>query len=247
MKIQTINVVVLVAGLVMAAGFVHGAQAAETKSSPKAVLELFTSEGCSSCPPADALLTSLGKQSDVIALSYHVDYWDYIGWTDTFGTETNSDRQRGYSRAWGGKQIYTPQLVVNGAKGVVGSRKNEVQDAMGSAKLPLGVTLNPNVDMLEVSIDGQAGLPEATVWLVTYIDKAQVLVERGENKGKNIEYTNIVTGHQVLGMWDPVAGAHLKLPLDQVLGQKSNGAVILVQQSKNGLPGPILGAASYLR
>jgi hypothetical protein len=85
------------------------------------------------------------------------------------------------------------------------------------------------------------------VWLVTYIEKAQVAVERGENSGKKIDYSNVVTGQQVLGMWEPVGGAHLKLPIDQVLSGTSNGAVILVQQNKNGLPGPILGAASYLR
>ncbi|HEV7719191.1 MAG TPA: DUF1223 domain-containing protein [Arsenicitalea sp.] len=223
------------------------AQAGETKSGPKAVLELFTSEGCSSCPPADALLKTLGTRPDVIALAYHVDYWDYIGWTDTFGSQTYSDRQRAYSTAWGGNHIYTPQMVVNGSKGVVGSRENDVRAALGTAQLPLPVALVASDNMLEVNIDGRAGLPEATVWLVTYIEKAQVAVERGENSGKKIDYSNVVTGQQVLGMWEPASGAHLKLPLDQVLSGTSNGAVILVQQHKNGLPGPILGAASYQR
>jgi hypothetical protein len=246
MKIWT-NIAGICAGTTVLAALAVSAQAGETKSGPKAVVELFTSEGCASCPPADALLTTLAGRPDVIALAYHVDYWDYIGWTDTFGSQTYSDRQRAYSTAWGGNHIYTPQLVINGTRGVVGSRENEVQAALGQAQLPLPVAVTAGSHMLEVNIEPKPGLPEATVWLVTYIDKAQVLVERGENSGKKIDYSSVVTGQQVLGMWEPDKGTHLKLPLDQVLSGSSNGAVILVQQNKNGLPGPILGAASYLR
>src|SRR5215217_5623425 len=102
---------------------------------PKAVVELFTSQGCSSCPPADALLTALADREDVVALAYHVDYWDYVGWKDTFAQEAYSDRQRAYAKSWGSSRIYTPQIVVNGAKAVVGSRRNEVQDAVDQAAL----------------------------------------------------------------------------------------------------------------
>ena len=109
---------------------------AETRLRPKAVVELFTSQGCSSCPPADALLTSLADQEDVVALAYHVDYWDYVGWKDTFGEADFSDRQRAYAQSWGSSRIYTPQMVINGVKGVVGSRRGEVHGELDRASLP---------------------------------------------------------------------------------------------------------------
>ena len=118
---------------------------------------------------------------------------------------------------------------------------------MHSATLQLPVTLENSGDMLEISIPGRAGLEEAMVWLVSFLDRAEVTIERGENQGKSIAYTQIVTGRQVLGMWEPQGGARLRLPLDEVLGESANGVVILVQQEKNGLPGPILGAASFTR
>lgn len=220
----------------------------DVKINPKAVLELFTSQGCASCPPADALLTQLAQRPDVVALAYHVDYWDYIGWADTFGAKANSDRQRAYATAWNTDSIYTPELVVNGAMGVIGSRKTEIENAVAAGHLPIPVKLTVDAkNMLEVSIDGAAGQSESDVWLVTYIKQANVDVQRGENAGKVLNYSQVVTGRHILGMWDPVTGAHLKLPLDEVLTGPSDGAVILVQSDHNGLPGPIMGAASFVR
>ena len=223
------------------------AVAGEVKANPRAVLELFTSQGCSSCPAADALLKIVEQRPDIIALAYHVDYWDYIGWTDTFDAKAYTDRQRAYAAAWGTNNIYTPQLVINGRKDVVGSRKNDVDGAISEASLSIPVSLKADSDMLDVSIDGKPGEAESAVWLVTYIDRALVTVERGENAGQKLPYTQIVTGRHVLGMWDPMTGAHLKLPISEVLSSPSNGAVILVQGEKNGVPGPIMGAASYLQ
>jgi hypothetical protein len=223
------------------------AAAGETRARPKAVLELFTSQGCSSCPQADALLEQMSQSPDYIALAYHVDYWDYIGWPDTFGAKANSDRQRDYAESWGSSRIFTPQLVVNGVKGVVASRKKEVEGAVGGTGLHLPVSLEAADDMLEVSIDGDDGMEQGVVWLVTFIDRAEVDIERGENKGKRIAYTQIVTGRQAVGMWDPETGAHFKLPLTEVLTDTSNGAVVMVQQERDGLPGRILGAASFTR
>ncbi len=222
--------------------------AGELRQGPKAVLELFTSQGCSSCPEADALLDELGDRQDVVALAYHVDYWDYIGWEDTFGDKQNSQRQRDYAAAWGSSRIFTPQLVVNGECGVVGNKRDKVDAALDAAKLGLEVKLSEaGDDTIDISIAGREGQGEAVVWLVTYRDRAEVEIDRGENQGKKIAYTHIVTGRQVLGMWDPYKGATLKLPLDEVLVDEANGAAILVQQDKDGLPGPILGAASFTR
>jgi hypothetical protein len=218
------------------------------KSDPRAVLELFTSQGCSSCPPADALLKTLAQRPDIVTLAYHVDYWDYIGWTDTFGAKSNSDHQRDYAAAWNSNRIFTPELVVNGMDGLVGSRQPQVDDAIAKAGLVLPVGLaRDDHDMLSVDIAGNPGLKEASVWLITYLRDASVKMDRGENSGKTVDYTHVVTGRQVIGMWDPNAGAHLKLPLDEVLRKGSNGAAILVQEDKQGLPGRVLGAATYER
>jgi hypothetical protein len=225
------------------------ASAGEFRQGPKAVLELFTSQGCSSCPVADALLEEMGKRADVVTLAYHVDYWDYIGWKDTFGDKENSKRQRDYAAAWGSSRIFTPQLVVNGEYGVVGNKRDKVDAALATTAMPLEVKLTPaSDDTVDVEIAGRNdGTADAVVWLVTYRDRAEVDIDRGENQGRKIAYTHIVTGRQVLGMWDPRQGAALKLPLDDVLTGDADGAAILVQQDKDGLPGPILGAASFTR
>jgi hypothetical protein len=220
---------------------------AEVRMNPKAVVELFTSQGCSSCPPADALLTSLAEQPDVVALAYHVDYWDYVGWKDTFGQAEYSDRQRAYAESWGSSRIYTPQMVVNGTKGVVGSRRGEVHGAIDRASLPLPITVTEHGDMLKIAIPADMSLKDAVVCLVTYVDRADVDIERGNNAGKSVVYTQVVTGRQVLGMWECATGANLKLPIPEVLADRSTGIAVIVQQENDGLPGPILGAAAFER
>ena len=218
--------------------------AGEVKTNPKAVLELFTSQGCSSCPPADALLDSFQQRADIITLAYHVDYWDYIGWTDTFGRKENSDLQKAYAASWKSSRIYTPQLIVNGQKGVVGSRDKDVTDALGAATLAVPIEIAVGDKMFDVTVGPGASGTEAAVWLVTFKDHAQVRIDRGENAGRTMDYTQIVTGRQMLGMWDPATGTHLRLPLSELQVEGSNGAAILLQGDKDGLPGPILGAAS---
>lgn len=238
----------VLAALTISFGLALPALAGELKVSPKAVLELFTSQGCSSCPKADAMLEEMGKRDDVVALAYHVDYWDYIGWEDTFGTKENSELQRDYAESWGSSRIFTPQLIVNGKGGMVGSKRDAINSALGGASLPVAVTLSEaDGDTLEVSIPAHEGYRKSMIWLVTYLDRADVAIERGENKGKQIGYTQIVTGRQVLGMWDPASGATLTLPLSEVLTGNANGAAILVQEQRASLPGPILGAAAFTR
>jgi hypothetical protein len=221
-----------------------GAGAGEMRLMPNAVVELFTSQGCSSCPPADALFEELAQRPDLVTLAYHIDYWDYIGWPDSFGSKDNSDRQRAYAERWGSARVFTPQLIVNGAQGVVGSRREEVATAIGEAELPLPVMLSHTTDdMIEITVAAQAGLPDALIWLVTYLDRSDVAIERGENEGETIAYTQIVTGRQLLGMWEPETGTHLKLPIGEVLTEPSNGVAVLVQVEHDGLPGQMLGAA----
>lgn len=236
----------ILAAAVAAALAVFPAAAGEIRTNPRAVVELFTSQGCSSCPKADEKFAELQARGDVIALAWHVDYWDYIGWPDTFGAAANSDRQRAYAQSWGSSRIYTPQLIVNGLKGVVGSREKDVEGALAEARLDLPVTLELKGDMLKVSVAARPGAGAAVVWLVTYKDHASVVIERGENAGKTIDYAQIVTGKQILGAWDGSEGTELKLPVSELSANGSNGAVILVQSENKGLPGPILGAASIL-
>jgi hypothetical protein len=233
------------AGVFLAFGLSLPAQAESLIGQPKAVIELFTSQGCAQCPPADALLTSLAERDDVVALAYHVDYWDYIGWEDTFGDANYSDRQRAYAKSWGSSSIFTPQMVINGEEGVVGSRRDEVQDAVASAQLPLSLSIERHDDMLKVQIPADSGLGDANVWLVRYLDRADVEIDSGENAGKAMVYTQVVTDRQMLGMWEASTGAQIKLPLGELRGDGNGGLVVLVQQERNGLPGPILGAALY--
>jgi hypothetical protein len=234
-----------VLGIAALLPLVSPTSAESTRMRPKAVVELFTSQGCAQCPPADALLTGLAEEGDVVALAYHVDYWDYVGWEDTFGSPEFSDRQRAYAKSWGSSRIYTPQMVVNGAKGVVGSRRGEVHGALDGAVLPLAVEIARDGDALEVSIPPNTSLDDAVVWMVTYLDRADVAIDKGENAGKAMVYTQVVTDRQVLGMWEGATGASLKLPLPEILSDGSTGIAVIVQQEKGGLPGPILGAATY--
>lgn len=234
-----------VLGIVTLAALVYPAGAESMRARPKAVVELFTSQGCASCPPADALLTSLAEEGDVVALAYHVDYWDYVGWEDTFGDADFSDRQRAYAESWGSSRIYTPQMVVNGAKGVIGSRRGEVHEALEGSSLPLAVDISRYGDMLKIAIPPNTALGDAVVWMVTYLDRADVTIEKGENAGKSMVYTQVVTNRQVLGMWEGATGANIKLPIPEVLADDSTGIAVIVQQERNGLPGPILGAAAF--
>lgn len=219
----------------------------ELRYHPVAVLELFTSQGCSSCPPADQLLSQYEMRDDVIALAYHVDYWDYIGWADTFGSAANSDFQRAYAKAQGKRSIYTPQLIINGTQDYVGSRGSEIEKAVAKSQLVLPIALQSHDGMLEVKIDMAADMRRSIVWLVTFKVGAEVKIERGENRGMVMHYSQIVTGRQVLGVWEPETGSHIKLPIADVLGATSDGVAIVVQEDWDGLPGPILGAVSFER
>ncbi|VAW20755.1 hypothetical protein that often co-occurs with aconitase [hydrothermal vent metagenome] len=222
-----------------------GAVGQEKRVKPRAVVELFTSQGCSACPPADEFISELARRDDVVVLSYHVDYWNYIGWKDTFGNKAFSDFQRSYAQSWRKSRVYTPQLVINGIKDMVGSHRSDVENAIASAVLPIDVRLNYEKGVLSVNAGPDPTLPELTVWLVTFLSRAQVDIDNGDNSGKILSYSQIVTGRQVLGMWDPVAGAQIKLPLFDVLKNGSDGVAIVVQYQKDGLPGQIYGAASF--
>ena len=202
------------------------------------VVELFTSQGCSSCPPADRLFGKLAAREDVIALALHVDYWDYIGWKDVFASPGFTKRQKAYAAAAGHRSIYTPQMVVQGAEDVVGNRKMDVADLIRKhqgKRLPVVVDLVRQGDELAISAraDGAAG--PADVYLVRYEPEKSVEIMRGENAGRTLTYHNIVTEWRVLGRWDGQGTYQLRVPVEG-----ARPVVVLVQRAGYG---PILAAA----
>lgn len=170
------------------------------------VVELFTSQGCSSCPPADALLGELAGRDDVIALALHVDYWDYIGWEDTFANPAFSQRQLYYGHAAGSTVVYTPQMVIGGVDHVIGNRAMEVADTITAHR----ASANP-VDMDATATEGgwqvsatwvgEGSAPAMVVQVVTYSPLEQVEIGHGENAGLSAAYHNVVRSWQVVSDW----------------------------------------------
>ena len=205
------------------------------------VVELYTSQGCSSCPPADAFLGELAARDDVIALSLHVDYWDYIGWQDTFASKTTTMRQRAYGRALKSRYIYTPEMIIDGRVDVVGSRRQEVDSLISEAATrPKPVTLR-----FEKANGGQVVVPAgrapaggASVWLAVYDERHDVEVGRGENGGRKLSYHHVVRELERIGSWH---GEELVIPLDlaDAAARGRAGCAVIIQQDRVG---PVLGA-----
>ena len=196
------------------------------------VVELFTSQGCSSCPPANANLIKLSGREDVLALSFAVTYWDRLGWKDSFGQEVFTDRQRIYEPALGQRGPFTPQIVVNGATTAVGNDLTEVEQLIDAAKPLGGPMLSLVPDSVAIS-DGKAPTSGADIWLVRYDpDVVEVRVRRGENTGRTLPHTHVVHDLMRLGTWTgaalslqvPAARAGLR---SAVLVQAMNGGAIL--------------------
>jgi hypothetical protein len=216
---------------------------------PRAVMELFTSQGCSSCPPADKLLGELAERKDVLALSLPVDYWDYLGWKDTLASHDYSERQREYAQSRGDGAVYTPQAVINGSEDLVGSDRAAVETALKQATdkgLSVPITLSSAGDATTVKIGAAAGATpnRGTIWLVMYDRSVTVPIGRGENSGRTITYSNVVRKLRPIAMWKG-AEMTIDLPRSEMDQAKVARCAVLLQAEKpGGLPGPILGAAS---
>ena len=228
------------------AGLVAGLPAA---AEPRAVMELFTSQGCSSCPPADKLLGELAERDDLLALSLPVDYWDYLGWKDTLASHDYSERQREYAQSRGDGEVYTPQAVINGNQNVVGSDRAAVETALKQAAeqgFPVSIGLTTDADAVTVKIGAAAGATpnRGTIWLVMYDRSVSVPIERGENSGRTLIYSNVVRKLRPIAMWRGEAMS-IDLPRSEMNQAKVARCAVLLQSEKpGGLPGPILGAAS---
>lgn len=210
------------------------------------VVELFTSQGCSSCPPADALLMELSSRDDILPLALHVDYWDYIGWKDIFADPHFTERQRAYASAAGHRTIYTPQMIVGGQDHIVGFKPMRLADLITDHKRKLAAS---HLDVSAVRSDGTlsialnttdvrpSDLNDLKVQVVGYRAHENVMIRLGENAGKSIDYANIVTSWMHVGDWDGASPLHLSADL-----ASADPVVVIVQQNLNGLPGEIMAA-----
>jgi hypothetical protein len=221
------------------------------------VIELFTAQGCAACPPADRMLAEMARRPEVIALALHVDYWDYIGWADSFADPEHAERQKRYARSRGLGTIYTPQVVVMGVELLEGFRVGDVQAAVAAhlaapreARLTLtrgadgllhvsGMPVEPPVVIASRSAGLTLGAATALaapppdeahdVQLVRYRPHAQVEITAGENAGLQADYVNIVVSWQSVASWDLTGPLELSLP---VTGEEP--IVVLVQEPRQG-------------
>jgi hypothetical protein len=212
-------------------------QSAHAQTTP-VVVELYTSQGCSSCPPADALMHKLAKREDVIALALHVDYWDYIGWEDAFALPEHADRQRTYARHGGRNSIYTPQIIINGVDSIVGARGMEIADTIMAHKARnTGVSLavRRTGSKLVISAEAKTSPGPMDVMVVRYTPQRDVMITRGENAGRQMSYVNIVENWQHVTNW---SGAEPLLVETAISGDAP--VVVLLQSADQG---PIQAAA----
>jgi hypothetical protein len=211
----------------------------------KAVVELFTSQGCSSCPKADRLLGEFADNPNLIALSLSVDYWDYLGWRDTLAMHVHSARQKGYANQRGARQVYTPQIVVNGVTEAIGNDRGAIDQAIlkadNKSKIAVPVVLKRDGGNVDLEVGAGAG-PAASIWIVSITRKAPVAIERGENRGKTITYHNVVRSWVRVGDWKGSA-VRKSLSIAELAQSGADAAAVIVQSGSLEAPGPIRGAA----
>jgi len=216
---------------------------------PRAVVELFTSQGCSSCPPADKIIGELAKDPNVIALSMPIDYWDYLGWKDTLADSRFSARQKAYSHVRGDRDVYTPQVVVNGSRHLIGSDRGAIDGAIDDTRKVAGVmsvpvTMTQSGKLINVSVAASKGpaLTRGEVWICSISKAVPISIGRGENRGREITYHNVVRNLLKVGDWNGSSGSWT-VPLENISRDGVDAAVVYVQDGSRDKPGPMLGAA----
>ncbi|HZH50744.1 MAG TPA: DUF1223 domain-containing protein [Microvirga sp.] len=238
-RLKTISAAILLAALVQPA----------LADPPRAVVELFTSQGCSSCPPADAVLVELAREPDIVALSFPVHYWDYLGWKDTLAHKMFTERQKAYAHARSDRQVYTPQMIINGTKPCIGSNRDRVEQSIKEvtamqSTLPLDVDVEERNGMVRISVKetATAEMRPADVWVLPVLRTHTVPIERGENQGRTVTYANVVRGMKRVGEWRG-GSARFEVPLDTARGGADGYVVLLQTTTEQAKPGAILGAA----
>jgi hypothetical protein len=217
---------------------------------PRAVVELFTSQGCSSCPPADKIIGDLAKDPSVIALSLPIDYWDYLGWKDTLADSRFSARQKAYSQMRGDRGVYTPQAIINGEVHVVGSDRAGIEDAILDTSrsedvmsVPVSMTLSGR--QLNVSVAAShpgSSANHGEIWICAISKAVPIMIGRGENRGHEVTYHNVVRNLLKVGDWNGTAG-NWSVPLENISRDGVDAAAVYVQDGNRERPGPMLGAA----
>ncbi len=247
MRLRTLTTLLLAAASAAIPMTEPGAQQKATGQIP-CVLELYTSQGCSSCPPADQLLKSYLGRDDVLALSFNVDIWDNLGWKDTLAKPQYTQRQRTYARTRGDGKVYTPQSVVNGVAHAVGSDKSGIDSLIKTTtveRASVQVDLAVRADGDGVSVDvpvwraARSTPVDATLWLVKFTPRVEVQIARGENAGRTIAYHNVVRDFRQVGSWMGEAKS-TRLTREALAGCAPGTCAVLLQQ---GGTGGILGAA----
>jgi hypothetical protein len=215
---------------------------------PRALLELFTSQGCSSCPAADKLLGDLAKDPSLVVVSVPIDYWDYLGWKDTLASAAHSARQRAYARVRGDREVYTPQIVVNGSTHVLGSDRAAIEHAIvqtdrDTAIMSMPVLMSIGGGHLDVKV-GSARNEHigGEVWLCPLTKAVPVEIGRGENHGRTVTYHNVVRRWLKLGDWSGT-DASWSIPVSDIKTNEIDAAAIMVQEGTRDKPGIIVGAA----
>jgi hypothetical protein len=233
-------------GVCAIVAIIRPADAAE----PRAVVELFTSQGCSSCPPADRIIGELAKDPSVIALSMPIDYWDYLGWKDTLADARFSARQKAYSQARGDRDVYTPQVVVNGSAHLIGSDRAGIENAIGNTKkadgvmsVPVSMTIAGKQITVTVAASGNSpATAHGEIWICSVSKAIPISVGRGENRGRELTYYNVVRNLLKVGDWNGSSGSWT-VPLENISREGVDAAVVYVQDGSHEKPGAMLGAA----
>jgi hypothetical protein len=236
-------------GLGAAAGMSLVAPLRAAASGAPVVVELFTSQGCSSCPPADEFMGDLVGRDNVIGLSLNVDYWDYIGWRDTLASPANTKRQRDYARKRGDNRIYTPQMVINGHRHAVGSDRKTVlsiidEESHRTERSLVRMSLSgigPEISLTVGSAPNDILRKESAVVLMTLLPVVTVTIEKGENSGRQVSYYNVVRKIVPVGMWQGDS-ASFKLPKETLLSDPQECCVGLLQIASSGF---VIGSASW--
>jgi len=223
------------------------ASAMASAEPPRAVIELFTSQGCSSCPPADELAGELAQDPSLVVLSLAIDYWDYLGWKDTLALPGHANRQRAYSKVRGDREVYTPQAVVNGVTHVLGSDKSAIENAVtqthkqpGVLALPVNISLTG--DQILVAVPATNDTTKGEIWLCPITKNVPVEIGRGENHGHTLTYHNVVRRWVKLGEWTGAART-FKVPVSDLTGVDADAVAVVVQAGTKEAPAGMLGAA----
>jgi hypothetical protein len=228
-------------------GFLIGTCALARAGEPRAFLELFTSQGCSSCPAADELLGDLASDPSLVVVSVPIDYWDYLGWKDTLASAAHSARQRAYARVRGDREVYTPQIVVNGSTHVLGSDRAAIEHAIVQTDRNAAIMSTPVLVSVGGNLNVKVGSARkehvgGEVWLCPLAKAVPVEIGRGENHGHTITYHNVVRRWLKLGDWTGT-DATWSIPVSDIQTSEIDAAAIMVQEGTRDKPGIIVGAA----